>query len=163
MPDVPGFLLVPAATAAAAAALIVAGARDAAERRIPNRTVLVVAGAGLAWLAALPPADAARHATMGLVALALGLPLFARGLVGGGDVKLAAALLPWAGPALLAPFLLMLALATLGTAGLVVLRRAMAPGSWARMSLPMGVPLAVAGLWLVLVRAGLVPMPGALP
>lgn len=92
------------------AVLLFAGcaAMDVAFRRIPNLLVLAAAAAfaGLA-VAAPPPGTAlAVHLPAGGLAFAIGAACFARGWIGGGDVKLAAAALLWAGPAL-APLVLL--------------------------------------------------------
>jgi prepilin peptidase CpaA len=91
---------------------------DAASFRIPNlASVVIVLTSPVAvdWIRALLVA--------GLVFLA-GLALFARGLVGGGDVKFLAATVLWAGAPLLLPQLLVTGLAGGVLAlGAVVLQR----------------------------------------
>jgi prepilin peptidase CpaA len=89
-----------------------AALKDIGERRIPNRLTgalaalyplyVLVSPTPVAWLAAL-----------GLAALVfvVGLGLFARALIGGGDVKLLAALSLWAGPEHFISFMLVTALA----------------------------------------------------
>jgi prepilin peptidase CpaA len=73
--------------------------KDVCARRIPNRLT-----GGLAALYPvydlISPAAVAWPAALGLAALVflVGLALFARQLIGGGDVKLIAALTLWAGP-----------------------------------------------------------------
>jgi prepilin peptidase CpaA len=101
--------------------LILAAMTDLRERRIPNWLTAGVAGlyplyalvspAPLAWLAAVGIAVAM---------FALGALLFARALIGGGDVKLIAAVSLWAGPELLPGFGLVTAL-TGGGLGLAAL------------------------------------------
>jgi prepilin peptidase CpaA len=124
-------ILPDAAAVVALAALGAAAARDIALRRIPNRIAATVALAGLARQAALgAPGIALGAAACVLVAAAL---LWLRGLLGGGDVKLLAAvslLVPAAGvPALL----LAVALSGGVLAGLhLVLRARLAPPSQAR-------------------------------
>jgi prepilin peptidase CpaA len=72
---------------------------DVCERRIPNRLT-----GGLAALypvyVLVSPIPVAWPAALGLavVVFVIGLGLFARELIGGGDVKLIAALSLWAGP-----------------------------------------------------------------
>jgi prepilin peptidase CpaA len=73
--------------------------KDICERRIPNRLTgalaalypvyVLVSPTPVAWLAAL---------ALAALVFAVGLGLFARALIGGGDVKLLAALSLWAGP-----------------------------------------------------------------
>jgi prepilin peptidase CpaA len=88
-----------------------AAVKDVRERRIPNRLTaglallypiyVLVSPVPIAWLAAVAVAVAV---------FAVGALLFARELIGGGDVKLIAAVSLWAGPELLAPFALVTAL-----------------------------------------------------
>ena len=79
--------------------LALAAFKDLRERRIPNRLT-----AGLASLypvyVLLSPAAVAWPAALGIAAVLflVGLGLFARDLIGGGDVKLIAAVSLWAGP-----------------------------------------------------------------
>jgi prepilin peptidase CpaA len=85
---------------------------DLRERRIPNRLT-----GGLAALYPLyvlvSPMPVAWPAALGLavVVFVIGLGLFARELIGGGDVKLIAALSLWAGPEQFVSFMLVTALA----------------------------------------------------
>jgi len=93
-----------------AAALVWAAAGDARRLLIPNRIVIgiialyplfVVASPGsVAWLPALG---------LGLGAFALGAVLFFSGCAGGGDVKLIAATVLWAGPDFVSPFFIITA------------------------------------------------------
>ncbi len=75
------------------AALAIAAASDLASRRIPNVLVLTAGLVGLAVSAEV------LHLVSGiaaaLVCLCLTVPMWRRGLVGGGDVKLAAAAAAW--------------------------------------------------------------------
>ncbi|MCR5876424.1 prepilin peptidase [Phenylobacterium sp. J426] len=146
------------ALALSAGALLWAAASDLSRFLIPNRVcLLLVASYGLVvttfpmgpWLAGL---------AIGLLAFGLGLVLFARGLVGGGDVKLAAPIAAWAGVEHLSGFMLVTSLAGVALA-LVMLspaRRLMprAAGSEAQTGfaqpMPFGAPLAAGGLWVLL-------------
>lgn len=69
---------------------------DARYRRLPNWLTALVAGSGLAVTlqhgGLAPAASAALHAT---VALLIGMMFFARGLIGGGDIKYYAATAAW--------------------------------------------------------------------
>jgi prepilin peptidase CpaA len=82
--------------------------KDLRERRIPNRLT-----AGLALLYPIyvlaSPATVPWLAALGLAAVMflIGLALFARELIGGGDVKLIAAVSLWAGPEHFVPFMLL--------------------------------------------------------
>jgi prepilin peptidase CpaA len=97
--------------AAFAALLGLAAFRDIRERRIPNRLT-----AGLVLLYPIyvvtSPAAVAWPAALGLTAIVflVGLGLFARELIGGGDVKLIAGVSLWAGPEHLLWFMLITAL-----------------------------------------------------
>jgi prepilin peptidase CpaA len=73
--------------------------KDICERRIPNRLTGALAALYPVYVLA-SPTPVAWLAALGLAALvfAVGLGLFARALIGGGDVKLLAALSLWAGP-----------------------------------------------------------------
>ena len=90
------------------AGVIAAGVTDATSYIIPNRlcAALALAFAPIALLAGLPLPGFAVCVGVGLAALAVGIGLFAAGVVGGGDAKLAAACLLWLGPAGVLPFLL---------------------------------------------------------
>src|SRR5207342_1612468 len=70
-----------------------AAASDLLNMTISNRISLALVGgfAVLAVVCGLSPQTIAAHAAAGLLVLAIGFALFARGLVGGGDAKLAAA------------------------------------------------------------------------
>lgn len=80
--------------------LLAAAAEDVRGRRISNRLVVVIAGAGLAYLLfRVPVPQALQHWTLGLlVGLACWLPFYALGWLGAGDVKLFAAAGAWLGP-----------------------------------------------------------------
>ena len=139
------------APVAAALAIVLAMAGDLRRRIIPN--ILPVAIVAVWGVDAALARDAA-HGVAGLVtgtaALAAGATMFARGWLGGGDVKLFAAIACWGGPAMLLPFALLtsligavVALATLAVAGL--------PRTG--IAVPYGVAIGSAGL-LVLAHAG---------
>ncbi len=71
---------------------------DATTRRLPNRLTLTAILVGLATRLALGP-DAVLAGLVGiLLGVALSLPLFALGAIGGGDVKLVAAAGAFLGP-----------------------------------------------------------------
>jgi prepilin peptidase CpaA len=91
--DAPSFAVVALATAAAAI--------DTVTRRIPNNLTLGAAAVALAFGAAVHGWQGLAWSLGGwLVGLVLFLPLFALRAMGGGDVKLLAALGAWLGPAL---------------------------------------------------------------
>jgi prepilin peptidase CpaA len=148
-----------AGVALAVLGLLWAASRDVARYEIPNSACGVVAagyllaGAGgvdAPWLAGL---------ATGLVVFAIGFALFARGWVGGGDVKLAAAAALWAGPLRMADFALVTGVAGAGLAVLMLTplrRRLPAPPEAVaqdfRQPMPFGVPLAAGGAWVALLH-----------
>lgn len=144
--------------------LLWAALTDLQARRIPN---LASAGLLAAWLCHLALADNSADTFSGLIGGGLvfvaGVALWRAGMLGGGDVKLLAVLALWAGEKLLPQFLLLttliggaLALAWLAASWVTLampvrvaalLARPGLPGSTA--SLPYGVAIAAAGVWLV--------------
>ena len=86
--------------------------RDIWERRIPNRLTGALAALYPVYVL-VSPTPAAWLAAFGLAAVVfvVGLGLFARELIGGGDVKLLAALSLWAGPEQFVWFMLVTTLA----------------------------------------------------
>jgi prepilin peptidase CpaA len=164
-------------TAAIVGLLIVAALADVAARIIPNGVAIGIAVLGLTARVAdggLPGAAASiAAAVLALVVLVL---LHARGLMGGGDVKLAAAMvlglpLDWiyrfvivtalAGGLIALVHLVLRAL--IRTAphapprGTSLLRRALTAERWRiarRGSLPYGVAIACGGIWTILASRG---------
>jgi len=107
-----------------------AAASDAFRMRIPNALILFLLAGYALSIALSPPgwADLAASAAVGMAILAGGMILFARGWMGGGDVKLLAVSGLWFGPAATPAFLLLTALAGgLVTLGLVAFRAVGAP------------------------------------
>lgn len=148
----------PVATLALAGLLLAAAITDVARLRIPNLIpLLLLAGFALSAAAGQVAAPLG-HLVALLVVLALLLPVFAFGMLGGGDVKLLAAAALWLGLADL-PLLLIL----VGIAGGVFaalwlpLRSALARAVPAdrlpeslrpRAALPYAVPIGIATLML---------------
>jgi prepilin peptidase CpaA len=96
--------------------LAIAAAADVGQRRVPNLVVALLAAAGLGVQCATGGAAAAGSGLLaGLVVIAVLAFPWVRGLVGGGDVKLAAAAATWLGIGAVVPFLLLA-----GAAGLPV-------------------------------------------
>jgi prepilin peptidase CpaA len=89
-----------------------AAVKDIGERRIPNRLTGALAALYPVYVL-VSPTPVAWLAALGLAALVfvVGLGLFARELIGGGDVKLLAALSLWAGPEQFVWFILVTTLA----------------------------------------------------
>ncbi len=134
--------------------LIVAAAIDVRTFTISNRLNLAIALlAPVFWWSAgveLWPDAAIR---IGIAALVFGLfaVTFYMGLMGGGDVKLAAALALWFSPASTLTFIVLMSLA-----GGVVTLVAVAVHRWrkraGRPEVPYGVAIAFGGLWLLAQR-----------
>jgi prepilin peptidase CpaA len=134
-----------------AGALVLAAATDLRARRISNRLNAAIAlGAPLFWIAMgiAPWPGMAIQVLLGAGAFALFTLAFARGWMGGGDVKLIAALALWL-PADAIPAL-MLAIALLG--GAVTLATVIV-GAWRKsegtIEVPYGVAIALAGIWVL--------------
>jgi prepilin peptidase CpaA len=91
------------------AVMAFAASSDLLTMTISNRVSLILAAgfAVLAPLTGLGLAAIGSHVAAAAVVLALGLICFARGWVGGGDVKLAAMIALWLGVGLLPDFLLL--------------------------------------------------------
>jgi prepilin peptidase CpaA len=143
-------------SAAAAIVLLIASYHDLRHRSIPNTMPIAVASAALVkWLVIAqfaPALWAAAAAAMVFAATAL---LFARGWLGGGDVKLAAAVVFFLGAPATAQFLLLMALigGVLALAMLAGQRRPRAAATDAAASIPAvaptipyGVAIAAAGI-----------------
>lgn len=144
-----------------AAGLVWAAASDVSRYLIPNRVCLLVAASYLPTAAALPFGAWLAGLAIGVLTLGVGLVLFARGWVGGGDVKLATAIALWAGPAYLSGFALVTSLAGVALAVLMlsparrlVPRPAKIEGAaesdvGLAQPMPFGAPLAVGGAWVL--------------
>lgn len=143
-----------------------AAASDAATLRIPNALILyLLAGYG-ATVALTGPGwtDLAASAAVGIAILAFGTILFARGWMGGGDVKLLAVTGLWLGPAATPALLLLTAIAGgLLTLGLITGRAVAAhcrggdrvAALHASMErVPYGIAIAAAALAVVVLRPG---------
>jgi len=143
-----------------------AAASDAFRMRIPNALILFLL-AGYAFFVALSPpgwADLAASAAVGMAILAVGMILFARGWMGGGDVKLLAVSGLWFGPAAMPAFLLLTALAGgLVTLGVIAFRATGAhrhSGGWIAAlhdpsgRVPYGIAIAAAAVAVVFLRPG---------
>ena len=91
--------------------LIYAGITDALSFTIPNKVSLALL-AGFVLLApfsGMAMADIGAHVLVGFLTLVIGFVLFARGWLGGGDVKILAAAGLWLGPDQIGLFLLLVA------------------------------------------------------
>lgn len=148
-------LVRPALLVVLAGALVAAAAFDLSRYLIPNRFPAVIAASFVASAPFVPFGEWLAGAATGLVVLFGGVILFARGMLGGGDVKLLAASALFAGPTLLMPFLLVTTLtgAVLACCLLTPLARLMPapPGSTApalRRPIPYGLAIAAGGLFI---------------
>jgi prepilin peptidase CpaA len=152
-----------------AALLIGAGVQDLRSMTIANGISLAVAGLFVVWaggaLAAgrLSSPDLAFSVGCAVVVFAAGAAAFAAGGLGGGDVKLLAAVSLFAGPARIVDFLAITAIAG-GLLGLAILAGAPvgqpADGSLRsplrarlRRHLPYGPAIAAGGLWIAATQA----------
>jgi Flp pilus assembly protein protease CpaA len=133
--------------------LAIAAASDVSQRRIPNAIVAPLAAAGLAAQWAGGGAGAAGSGLLaGCIVLGVLVLPWARGLLGAGDVKLAAATATWLGAGAVVPFLLYSAVAAVPVALAArlahrhaVRRFASQPGAAGIVALPReSVPVAVA-------------------
>lgn len=131
---------------------------DLQSRRIPNAVCGAVAGLyPLVFLAGLGPAPWWGGAAAALAVFAAGAGLFAFNILGGGDLKLASAAALWAGPVLIAEFLLVMAL-TGGALALIGRLRptlllpvayVLGPQAGGRLaSVPYAIAIAAGGLWI---------------
>jgi prepilin peptidase CpaA len=157
-----------AGLAVATAALVAAAYHDVRTYQIPNRFAVaigcgfVAASLGGSWREAL------FGLALGIAVLVAGTALFARGWLGGGDVKLLAAVILWVPAPLLASFALVTSLAgaALGLLFMTPLRRHLpaapqalafatggaARGTRLRQPMPFGVAIAAGGLFALFAR-----------
>lgn len=115
-----------AAPAVAVAALLVyAAVSDSRRYLIPNWISIGVVLAFVPFAALSPaPIDWLGALITAVAAFAVGFGLFTLKVMGGGDVKLIAACALWAGPALIAPFLLTVSIVGGALAGGLLIGRA---------------------------------------
>jgi prepilin peptidase CpaA len=134
-----------------AAMLIVAATGDLRTRRIPNKLNIAIALLAVPfWFLsgyALWPDIAMQVALAAGVFLLFAL-LFRIGMMGGGDVKLLAALALWLPLASMVKLAVIMSLAG-GVLTLVMLVRHKAAKSEKSLEVPYGVAIAFAGMWLI--------------
>ena len=149
-----------------AALLIGAGAQDLRTMHIANGFSLAIAGLFVVWAGVELSAGRMSAATLAMaigcavLVFAVGAAAFAVGALGGGDVKLLAAVSLFAGPARMVDFLAITAIAG-GLMGLAILvgaplrQPAVAGPLRARLrsGLPYGPAIAVGGLWVAASQA----------
>jgi prepilin peptidase CpaA len=142
------------------AAMAFAAASDLLTMTISNRVslLLILAFFVVAFAIGMPVSDIGRHVLASLVVLAVAFVFFARGWMGGGDAKLAAATALWLGFAHLMEYLVVASLAG-GVLTLLILElrrlplpRILAGRPWiarlhdVKAGIPYGIALAAAGL-----------------
>lgn len=163
-------------TAAVVGLLMYAALADIAARIIPDGIVIWVAVLGLATRVTAGLPSVAASIVAALLSLALLVVLHSRGVMGGGDVKLAAAIVLGLPIGSIYRFVIITALAggilallhlvlraVIRTAphapprGATLLRRAVTAERWRiarRGSLPYGVAIACGGIWAILASRG---------
>jgi prepilin peptidase CpaA len=136
---------------ALAALLVAAAVWDLKKREIPHAIVIAVALLALPfwWASGLSLwPDVALQMGAALIVLAIVTAMFAFGWMGGGDVKLLAALALWLPPMALVMLLVIMSFAGgVLTVGTIVWSRMRNPS--ATPEIPYGVAIAFAGLWLI--------------
>ncbi|MBL4639392.1 MAG: prepilin peptidase [Kordiimonadaceae bacterium] len=142
--------------AAVAALLILAAISDIMHRRISNRLVVSIVALFAIWAVSLLANGAPLYNVLiwplvtALIVFAVGAALFAVRLMGGGDVKLLAAIALFAGPTLSLPFVLYVVVAGgFVAAGTLIIARVGKPTEpTAATTVPYGVAITVGGLWV---------------
>jgi prepilin peptidase CpaA len=141
-----------------------ASVSDALRMRIPNALILYLLAGFVITVAVSQPGwvDLVAHLAVGLALLGGGVVLFARGWMGGGDVKLLAVTGLWLGPAAMPALLLLTALAGgVLTLAMIVARalgaHRLAGGRIAALRDPMdrvpyGIAIAAAAIAVVILR-----------
>lgn len=125
----------------AAMMLVAAAVSDLRQLWIPDRYCVGIILAFVAGACVQPLAFAVGGVATGVLVFAIGVAVFARGWLGGGDVKLLSSIALWAGPDALAPLLFNTALAgaVLALAMLLRLHRR-TPANW-RVHAPLQQPM----------------------
>lgn len=164
----PATALAEIALVASGLALVWSAASDIRSFQIPNTASAVVVLSYVVFAFCVPSAPRLGALGVSLAIFALGLLLFARGAMGGGDVKLLAATAIWSGPHLLASFAIVTGLVGALLAGFLMtpLRRVMprAPREIAddagvgalRQPMPFGFAIAAGGLFVLSQQSSLI-------
>ena len=144
----------------AAGALSWGAVVDIRRYMIPNVVCAAVALSFLPMAIFMPPMFLIGGLLTGLAVLVVGVFVFARGWMGGGDVKLLAATSLWAGPTLFLPFAIVTSLGA-GLLAMLILSpfsrylpahpaaATAGPVPIGRQPMPFGVAIAMGGLWLI--------------
>ena len=134
-----------------AAALVAAAVGDVRTRTIPNWLNLAIAVAAIPfWYltdVSLWP-DVAVRVGIAAAVFAIFAAAFALGMMGGGDVKLVAALSLWLPPAAVLALLVVMSLAG-GALTLAMAARHRIARRTEKLEIPYGVAIAFGGLWLI--------------
>jgi prepilin peptidase CpaA len=144
------------------AAMAFAGAMDLLTMTIPNRVslALLAAFAAAAPLTGMPLPQVLSHLLAGFTMLALGILMFERGWLGGGDAKLLAAAVLWLGFENVVQYLFLVAALGGVLAAAILAYRGVVPPLWVatqawairlhdrRTGIPYGIALAAAALWI---------------
>jgi prepilin peptidase CpaA len=152
-----------------ALALAWSAVSDIRAYQIPNTASVLILLSYVVFAFCAPSAPRLGALAVGLVVFAAGLFLFVRGSMGGGDVKLLAAVSVWSGPHFLAAFAIVTGLtgALLAAFLLSPLRRVMPrapsdllPGAEGagllRQPMPFGVAIAAGGMFVLVQQASLI-------
>jgi prepilin peptidase CpaA len=132
------------------ALLLVAAYRDVTTFTIPNRLCVGVAALATIQLIAALDFDAALYTiAVGIIVFLIGLLLFQRGYLGGGDVKMLSATVLLVGCYNVLPFLACMSIAGGFVALIVFGRNKLAPKPTPRL-VPYGVAIASAGIAMML-------------
>jgi prepilin peptidase CpaA len=143
-------------------AMAFAGAMDLLTMTIPNRVslALLAAFAAAAPLTGMPWAQFFSHLLAGFAILALGILMFARGWIGGGDAKLLAAAMLWLGFEHAVQYVFLVSLLGGVLAAAILAYRNLVPPLWLasqhwamrrhdrKTGVPYGIALAAAALWI---------------
>ena len=144
------------------AAMAFAAMMDLFTMTIPNRISLFLVAAFLlvAPLTGMPWEQFGAHLATGAAVLAVGIVLFAFGIVGGGDAKLLAAAALWIGHQDLLPYCLAVAILAGVLSVVILLYRGILPPLWLankpwamrlhdrKVGVPYGLALSGAALWV---------------
>ncbi|MEK0082834.1 A24 family peptidase [Benzoatithermus flavus] len=137
--------------------LLAAAVADIGWRIIPNWVPLaLVLGYAVAMIIERDPTGLVQALAIGAGVLIAGIVPFAAGLIGGGDVKLAAAVAVWIGAGALPEFLVVMALVggllALVTLALRIVRRLLDHGrrpAGPPSGVPYGVAIVAAAVWIL--------------
>jgi prepilin peptidase CpaA len=144
------------------AAMAFAGTMDLLTMTIPNRVslALVAAFVAAAPLTGMPWPQFFSHLFAGFAALGLGILMFARGWIGGGDAKLLAAAVLWLGFENVVQYVFLVSALGGVLAAAILAYRGLVPPLWVakqhwamrlhdrKTGIPYGIALAAAALWL---------------